>query len=364
MDQTIVSGPFSRIEPIEFNLNSHTQLKEYLLSQGWKPTSFTDKGSPQLTEDSFASVEGDVPKLVARRSVLLHRIRLVKNTTKDGNEKGLCNLVRNDGRITAGGVPQGTPTGRFRHSGVVNIPKAYDPDVVYGTELRSLFVAKPGYTLVGCDASALEGRVQAHYVFPYTGGPELADLVLNGDIHQKNADAWGVTRKQAKSPYYGLMFGCQPTKLQEILGCSVSKARRIYNRFWVDYPPLAALKEDLTEAWNKRGGKNGGFIRGLDGRKLYGRSEHSLVNLLIQSAGAIICKTAVCYLNNWIQKEGLDAKQVIFMHDEVQLEVHPDHVDRVKVLAVKAFEKSGEFYKTNVPITGEAKDGPNWASTH
>jgi DNA polymerase I-like protein with 3'-5' exonuclease and polymerase domains len=148
------------------------------------------------------------------------------------------------------------------------------------------------------------------------------------------------------------------------MGCKLNKARRVYNTFWTNNPALAALKDDLVKVWEKRGGNNGGYVRGLDGRKLFGRSPHSLVNLVFQSAGAIICKTAVCYLNNWIQKEGLDAKQVIWMHDEYQLEVHPDHVDRVKELAVLSYEKAGEYYKFNVPITGEAKVGLNWADTH
>lgn len=363
MDSSIVSGPFCKVAPEQFNINSFTAIKDFLLSKGWKPDSFTEKGSPQLTESSFHTVKGEVPQLITRRSILKHRIRLLRNVTKDGSEKGLVNQIRSDGRITAGGIPQGTPTGRYRHSGVVNIPKAKST-IVYGQEIRSLFIAKDGYVFVGCDASALEARVQAHYVYPYPGGVELADLLLNGDIHQKNADAWGTSRDGAKSPYYGLMYGCQPAKLQEIMGCSTNKARRIYNRFWNDYPPLNALKEDLIKTWNSRGGQRGGFLRGLDGRKLYGRSEHSLVNLMFQSAGSIIVKTATCYLHNWIAKEELDAKQVLHFHDEFQLEVHPDHVDRVKELAVLAFEQAGKFYNFNVEITGEAKSGINWCETH
>ena len=364
MDQRIVSGPFTRIEPEPFNINSFAQVKDYLLSQGWKPDSFTEKGSPQLTESSFHTVTGAVPQLITRRSVLMHRKRMLMNTTKGGDEKGLINLVRSDGRITAGGVPQGTPTGRYRHTGVVNIPKAHKAKVIYGTEIRSLFVPRPGYVMVGADASALEARVQAHYVWPYEGGPELATLLLDGDIHQANADSWGVSRDDAKSPYYALMYGAQPQKIADTLGCKLTRARRIYNKFWTDYPPLAMLKEDLIQPWNARGGRDGGYLKGLDGRKLYGRSEHSLVNMMFQSAGSIIVKTATCFLHNWIEKEGLDAKQVIHMHDEFQLEVHPDHVDRVKELAVQSFNKAGTFYKFNVPITGEAKSGLNWADTH
>jgi DNA polymerase I-like protein with 3'-5' exonuclease and polymerase domains len=85
---------------------------------------------------------------------------------------------------------------------------------------------------------------------------------------------------------------------------------------------------------------------------------------MFQSAGAIICKTAVCFLNNWVEKEGLDAKQVIFYHDEVEYEVHPDHAARVAELAVKSFQKAGEYHKFNLPLTGEAKIGRTWGDVH
>lgn len=360
---TLIAGPFDRIEAQYLNVNSHTQIKEYLLSQGWRPTKFTEKGSPQLTEDSFESVKGDVPRLVARRAVLMHRMRLIKNTTRDGDEKGLVNLVRADGRITAGGVPQGTPTGRWRHQNVVNIPKASDK-VVYGKEIRSLFIPKAGHILVGCDAKGIESRVEAHYCYPYPGGVEYAAELLDGDIHTKNAEMLGVTRDIAKTFKYAVSYGAQPTKIADSIGCSLNKARRLFNAFWQSNTSLSALREDLAKTWNKRGGKNGGFIKGLDGRKLYGRSEHSLVNLLFQSAAAIIFKTATCYVINWIDKEGLDARQVLSMHDEYMFESHPDCADRVMELAALAFEKAGEFHRTNVKFEGDPKKGSSWAAVH
>jgi DNA polymerase I-like protein with 3'-5' exonuclease and polymerase domains len=359
----IISGPFTRIEPEPFNINSFGQVKDYLLSQGWKPDSFTEKGSPQLTESSFHTVTGAVPQLITRRSVLMHRKRMLKNTTKEGDEKGLINLVREDGRITAGGIPQGTPTGRYRHTGVVNIPKASDK-VVYGREIRSLFIPRPGYVFVGCDESALEARCEAHYCYDFPGGPEYAAELLEGDIHTKNAEMLGCSRDVAKTFKYAISYGAQPQKIADSVGCKLNKARRLYNAFWQHNTALAALRDTVIQSWEKRGGNNGGYLKGLDGRKLYGRSPHSLVNLLFQSAGSILVKTATCFINNWIEKEGLDAKQVLHFHDEFQLEVHPDDVDRVKELAVKAFEAAGKYHKFNVPITGEAKVGDSWASTH
>jgi hypothetical protein len=168
--------------------------------------------SPKLTEDSFASVKGEVPKLVARRAILLHRRRTVQNI-KDPEGKGWLSNVRKDGRIEAAAVPQACNTGRFRHSIVVNVPKA-SKKVVYGKEMRSLFIATPGFTMVGVDAKALEARTEAHNCYPFTGGQEYAALLLEGDVHANNALLFGTDRDGAKAPKYAL-------KLAHVKSCEL-----------------------------------------------------------------------------------------------------------------------------------------------
>jgi DNA polymerase I-like protein with 3'-5' exonuclease and polymerase domains len=217
---------------------------------------------------------------------------------------------------------------------------------------------------LGCDAAALEARIQAHYVYPFRGGKELADMLLNGDIHQANADMWGVERNEAKSPYYCLMYGGQPHKLSQTLGCSLPKARRAFNDFWAAYTPLEEFKSTLVKLWEKRGGKNGGYLKGLDGRKLLARSPHSLVNLMIQSAGSIAVKAAVAIADRRIQQLGLDAKQIIVYHDEVEYEVADKDVVKLQQVVEKAFSDSGKLFKLNVELKGEAKVGKSWYEVH
>lgn len=382
MFHELIGGPFCRFEYRPMNLNSSPQVKEYLFANGWEPDEWNFKknpltgrdmydengekikSSPKLTESSFHTVKGEVPQLIARRNVLMHRMRMIKNTTRQGEEKGFLNLLRNDGRIAAGAIPLGTNTGRMRHVGVVNIPSV---DAVYGEEIRSLFKVPEGYEQVGVDASALEARMQAHYVFPFKGGPELADLLINGDIHTENSKLWYGDvehRKQSKSPYYCLMYGGQPPKLATTMGVSVKEAELHFEAFWNQYTPLTEFKTAITEAWKARGGKNGGYLRAIDGRKIFARSEHALVNLMFQSAGSITVKLATVYLDKWIKQSGLRARQIIHMHDEMQFEVHVDDVEKVRELALKAFEQAGKFLKFNVPIVGEAKVGRNWAECH
>jgi DNA polymerase I-like protein with 3'-5' exonuclease and polymerase domains len=361
------------------NLNSSQQVKEYLLSHGWQPDEWNYKkdtngrdmydesgekvkSSPKLTESSFHTVSGEVPSLVARRNVLMHRRRMLKNVRKtDGEETGWLNLLREDGRIPAGAFPLGTNTGRMRHYNLVNVPSV---NAVYGYEIRDLFHAPEGYKFVGVDAAALEARMQAHYVYPYPGGPELADVLINGDIHTNNAELWECSRNGAKSPYYCLMYGGQVPKFAATLGCSLKDAQRYFDAFWATYTPLTEFKLSLTAAWKARGGKRGGFLKGLDGRKLFARSEHALVNLMFQSAGSITVKVATLFFNKWITQRGLDAHQVIHMHDEFQIECREDQTEEVKELALLSFIRAGEYLKMNVPILGDVKIGYSWADTH
>ena len=377
-DKQRVSGPFCRIGWHPINLNSSDQVKKYLLSVGWQPTEWNykeDKNgrpvynldgekiktSPKLTEDSFDSVQGDVPSLVARRNILVHRKRMLKNTRRDGEETGWLNQLRSDGRIEARGIPLATNTGRYRHSNVVNVPAI---DAVYGADIRSLFTASSGLRLVGVDASALEARIQGHYVYPFRGGKALAELLIEGDIHQANADLWGVDRKGAKSPYYCLMYGGQPPKLAETMGCSLQDAQEYYDMFWGTYTPLAEFRDTITQVWKQRGGKKDGYLKGLDGRKLFARSQHALVNMMFQSGGSIVVKLATVLTDRWVRKYNIRSWQVLHMHDEFQRETHPDDVEKVKALSCKAFEEAGKYFNMNVPIIGEAKVGLNWRDTH
>lgn len=369
MDKS-VEGPFCRLSWHKINLNSHDQVKSYLLSKGWVPTEYNTKKengktiqtSPKLTEDSFDSVEGELPRLITRRAVLVHRQRMLKNTKKNGEESGWLNQLRQDGRLEARAIPQGTNTGRYTHIGIVNVPNAH---AIYGAEFRSLFIAPDGYSYVGCDAVALEARMQAHYVFPYKGGQALADLLLNGDIHTENYQMWDmVERNDAKSPYYALMYGAQPPKLATTMGCSLKVAERRYEDFWSKYTALDEFKRTITKVWEDRGGKRGGFLKGLDGRKLFARSPHALVNLMFQSGGSIVVKKATVLADRWCSEAGLNSTQVLHFHDEFQRETLNAHVDTVKEFAIKAFDEAGKHFKLNVPLVGDVKVGQNWLETH
>jgi DNA polymerase I-like protein with 3'-5' exonuclease and polymerase domains len=231
------------------------------------------------------------------------------------------------------------------------------------------------YVMVGCDAKGLEARMEAHYCYGFEGGKEYAHEIMDGDIHSKNAVLFGLSpnlasvtdqqRDDAKAPKYAVTYGGQAPRLQELLGCSKGKSQEFFKNFWNGNTALKGFRDACVKIWKSRGGKNGGYLIGLDGRKIRTRSEHSLVNCMFQSAGTIVVKTATCYLfNQWVPKLKLDAHLVIHMHDEYNAIVHKKDAEQYTELAVKAFVKAGEFWKLNVPTDGDAKVGNCWAEVH
>ena len=107
-----------------------------------------------------------------------------------------------------------------------------------------------------------------------------------------------------------------------------------------------------------------GFLKGLDGRKIYVRSQHAALNTLLQGGGAIVMKKALAMLDSLLKLNAVDAKFVANIHDEWQMEVKESQADFVGELAVGCIEKAGEHFQMRCPLTGEYKIGDNWSETH
>ena len=105
-------------------------------------------------------------------------------------------------------------------------------------------------------------------------------------------------------------------------------------------------------------------MKGLDGRVLRVRSEHSALNTLLQGAGAIVMKQALVILNDKINKYKLPARFVANVHDEWQLECAAWAADAVGRCAVQSIVEAGEFFNMKCPLDGAYKVGANWAETH
>lgn len=228
---------------------------------------------------------------------------------------------------------------------------------MYGRELRSIFTASPGRVLVGCDASALEARVEAHYIWDLDR--ENAIELIEGDIHTKNMAIFGCTRSKAKNGKYAIGYGCGAAKLAATIGCNMSQAKLLLENYWEANNGLKKLKEQLEMAWKQRG-----YILSIDKRPLSVRYPHALINTLFQSAGSIIMKVALCILESEIKNRKLIADLVAVYHDEMQYDVIPEHSEEVAKIARLSIIKAGEYFKLNVPLDAESKIGFSWDQVH
>ena len=126
-------------------------------------------------------------------------------------------------------------------------------------------------------------------------------------------------------------------------------------------PALDNLIKDVQQTVKARG-----TLYGIDKRILPVRSQHSALNTLLQSAGALVVKKATCLLWDYLDEAGLsrDVKQVAHIHDEFQLLVREGIEEQVGQIAVQSFQDAGKYFNFRCPLDGEYKVGHNWAETH
>ena len=337
--------PFMRQKLVDFNLGSRKQIGEYLIDFGWKPKKFTPTGQPIVDEGTLKKIEHiREAKLIA--DFLLYQKRIAQVTSWIDELK--------DNRVHGSVIPNGTITGRMTHRNpnMAQVPNAGSP---YGKECRSCWTVPQGYKLVGIDASSLELRMLAHYM----DDPDYIEEVINGDIHTTNQELAGLkTRDQAKTFIYALVYGAGDAKIGSVAGGGIKKGKELKQTFFKNLPSLKDLKEKVQKASNR------GFLKGLDGRKIYVRSQHAALNTLLQGGGAIVMKKAMCILQDLIDLNTLDAKFVANIHDEWQIQVKESQADFVGRLGVQAIEKASEYFNMRCPLTGEYKIGDNWYETH
>lgn len=344
--QDIISGDLCRITWQDFNLGSRKQIATRLQKLGWKPKKFTSKGNIIVDEVELKKVKG-IPEcdMIAEYFLVQKREAMLKN---------IIEHIKDDGRVHGYVNSCGAVTGRMTHSdpNLAQIPASYSP---YGKEFRGIFTVPEGYKLVGCDASGLELRMLAHYM----DDEEYTNEVLHGDIHTANQLAAGLqSRDQAKTFIYAFLYGAGDSKIGSIIKGSSRDGKRIKSKFLSNTPSLGALRERVTKA-SKRG-----YLKGLDGRKIWIRSEHSALNALLQGAGAIVMKKALTLLDEYATIAGLDYKFVGNIHDEFQTEVREDQAEEFGSLAVKSIVDAGISLDLRCPLDGDYQVDNDWSGTH
>ena len=360
--------PFEKVRLEEFNPGSRQQIVQRLQQKyGWKPSKSTEKGNPVLDDDVLEKLPYPEAKPLAEYMLIEKRLGQIA----DGKNAWL-KLVNNDtGCVHGDVITNGCITGRCSHRdpNMAQVPAAYSP---YGKECRSLFHAPEGWDLIGVDAKALELRCLAGYLAYWDNG-EYARVVTDEsiDIHVYNQERFGVaTRDISKRLLYAVAYGAGALKAGTVIDPNEKNEvvlRKLgstaINSFMDGVPALRKLKEHLAKTLQQNN-----WLRGLDKRILYCRSDFKALNVLLQSAGALIMKQVVINIHTDMNElgyvHGVDWQQAAMIHDEVQLACKPELTDTLKSVALEAFPKAQHFFNFRCPIDGDAKVGYTWFDTH
>jgi len=374
-DDAPICGPFSRINFRRISLDSNAETKNYLLESGWEPLEWNtnddgERTSPKLSKDDpFDGINGKVGKLVAKRVQCRQRRSIIE---------GLHSLIRADGRIPSV-VNTLAVTGRATHRNIVNIPQAKS---FYGKQMRKMFTSKEGFVVVGTDSDACQIRMLCGRM----NDPVYTDNVLNGkkedgsDIHSVNMRAAGLnSRDDAKTFFYGFLFGAGDAKIGKIVKGTSADGKRLKAQFLQGLPALGNLLDRLMKEWRASAKKRynavfnrmeyyDGVITGLDGRPIKVPSEHQVLVYLLQSDEAIMMTAAYNKANKEMERAGyvygIDYGFVCWYHDEFTIECRVEIAEHVKQISEQAIAWAGDFYNIPCPHIGQGKIGKNWYEIH
>jgi len=334
-----------------FNAGSRQQIAERLEKLGVKFTKKTEKGAVIVDETVLASIALPEARLLSEYLMLQKRVAQIGSWLEE---------VRDTGRVHGSVITNGAVTGRMTHSSpnMAQVPNKGSP---YGEDCRELWIVDEGNVLVGADASGLELRMLAHYM----KDDAYIKTVCEGsskdgtDVHTQNQKAAGLaTRDEAKTFIYAFLYGAGAAKIGKIVGGNASAGQRLIESFLSNTPALKTLRNNVSKYASK------GFVPGLDGRKIWVRSEHSAVNSLLQGAGAIVMKQALVLLDQELRKKKVWYGFCVNVHDEWQIETKEKDGELVGKLAVQSIQKAGELLGLRCPVSGEFNTGKTWRDTH
>ena len=321
---------------------------------GWTPTLLTTTGKPVIDEIILTEIASGGISIAAEFAKCLDITKKLGMISEGTNAwLKLC--------TTASRVHHhcsvGCATFRMSHK---NPNLAQVPS---DERFRKLFTATPGQVMVGADLSGIELRMLSHYLARYDSG-RYADILLNGDIHQVNADKIGISRRLVKTVTYAFLYGAGDIKIGLSYDSSLSsaaaksKGKEIRDAYIEAIPGL----DDLLAAIRKASER--GFVKAIDGRKVLVDSPHKALNFCLQSSAGVVAKRWLLINQQTINKTKLCCSQLAFVHDELQFECAPEHAKDLSTSLVYSAAAAGEYYKLRIPIAAEAKQGKNWSEVH
>ena len=341
-------SPMTRLK--EFSPTSRDHISwAFQQFRGWVPIERTTKGKVKIDEDVLKNIGTDEALKFAR----ILELQKALGQLSEGKNSWL-RLVDKDNRIHHSCFLN-TVTGRNAHMrpNLGNVNSA--------PEYRALFGPGEGRIQVGSDASSLELRALGHYLARYDGG-KFAKEVVEGDIHARLASIYKVDRTTSKVVTYSMLYGCGDLRLGDAANAerdvAAATGKRIREAVLNDLDGFAELSRAVLER------AKSGVIRGLDGRPIRIRKAFSALNALLQSCGAVICKSWLVRTNELLIEAGIDYWPLAFVHDEMQLSVRADQKDMAADLIKMAMKDVEQTTNFRVSLDCDVKFGANWGECH
>ena len=281
---------------------------------------------------------------------------------------GLLKVIGEDGRIHSSFNQTETRTGRISSTepNLQNIPVRTE----LGRELRRFFAARPGWVLVDADYSQIELRVLAHVA----NDKNMIDAFLNGeDIHRATAAqvfhmppemVTPLMRSRAKAVNFGIVYGIGAFSLSQDIGVSRKEAAEYIDAYLEHY---AGVRDYMEQAVAQA--KDKGYSETIFGRRRYlpelsssnfnmrAFGERVARNMPIQGAAADIIKIAMIRVENRLEKEKLQARLILQVHDELIVEAPEEEAQQVAALLKEEMESAVQL---SVPMVADANIGKTW----
>ena len=345
----------------QFNINSPKQLGKVLFEDLGLPHGKKTKTGWSTNADVLEKLK-DHP-LVA--DVLTYRqYAKLKSTYADG----LLKVIDPDGRIRTSFQMTVTATGRLSSTepNLQNIPTRTE----LGSKMREMFVAAPGHVLVDADYSQIELRLLAHI----SGDTAMQQAFLSGaDFHTVTAarvfhvpqdQVTHQMRSRAKAVNFGIVYGISAFSLSQDIGVTVQEAKEYMDRYFATY---TGVKQYMTDVVDKA--REQGYVETLWHRRralpelkssnfnMRSFGERVALNMPIQGTAADIIKLAMVRVHSRLAREGLAARLIMQVHDELIVECPEKEAPRVEALLQQEMQGVAEL---SVPLLAEAHTGRNW----
>ncbi len=345
-----------------FNINSPKQLGEVLFDRLGLPAYKKTKTGYSTNAEVLDKLRGQHP--IVEEVLEYRQYAKLKSTYVDG----LLKVLEPDGRVRTSFQMTVTATGRLSSTepNLQNIPTR----TTLGSEVRRMFAADEGKVLVDADYSQIELRLLAHI----SGDDAMREAFLSGeDFHTVTAaHVFGVAvenvtsamRRAAKAVNFGIVYGISAFSLSQDLGITVAEAKAYMDAYFDRFPSVKRYMDDVIKK-----AREDGFVETLLHRRrdlpeikasnhnMRAFGERVALNMPVQGTAADIIKLAMVRVFNRLQREGLEAKLIMQVHDELIVECPEHEVEQVKQLLTEEMEGA---FALSVPLTAEAHSGKNW----